>query len=640
MLGVNILRWTDPDLVPTFSNGFEVNGMLRGPGSLGGPRVDATYLVGTLVMGDDIPFAFPRDYFAQFDLVLDIPGREKWQALDQFPNDSWDDGSYVLSLRLDFDTTSLDAYSFSSGNIITEQRTGFAYGFGTTIVFGVEVDKTTFPEGRVDVRGGIGLDVRTAGFPPVGHRVVVAPEVPRDQTGFFNYLGMTRVLTPGFPGMLDFTSARVLEGPDGNMWFGLTPRVPWAGGPPMGFFSDFLRVGFAPPGETPTGSFGHQTHAQVDETFKEEGGSRTASPGLPAFVTGEGDVVIATDIPFQGGDGYIYVQSGFLVEESSTFQSRTDQFRVTSSDVVTGDPYSFGGSFPVYDLATGTEIEPPPTTTTTAAPTTTTTTPVSSSGGDEATSCGWCWIVVIVWALVLVVLIFWRLRLLTWWTCWIAWFLVIVAWVPLLLAGLWFWYPSWWWWPLLAWYPLVLGYGIRWAPRQPWWRPNYRFVAPAYLVVLAVATYLVGRPEWWLLFPLYWLPALVFYGWARGRLMTWWRPFGLPLLIVHYFFVLVWARWLTPAWFLWFFVVLIAVLGWWFVVGGRRWSLLVGQKWTWILGFVLVPILAFAIALWCSWWCWLAVLLFLAWLLVSWRHGFWLADPAPNASADHAATPF
>jgi hypothetical protein len=66
----------------------------------------------------------------------------------------------------------------------------------------------------------------------------------------------------------------------------------------------------------------------------------------------------------------------------------------------------------------------------------------------------------------------------------------------------------------------------------------------------------------------------------------------------------------------------------------------VGQKWTWILGFVLVPILAFAIALWCSWWCWLAVLLFLAWLLVSWRHGFWLADPAPNASADHAATPF
>jgi hypothetical protein len=451
---------------------------------------------------------------------------------------------------------------------------------------------------------------------------------------------MTRVLTPGFPGMLDFTSAAVIEGDDGNMWFGLTPRVPWDGAPPTGFFSDFLRVGFAPVGESPVITVGFNTHDRVSQTFKEESGSPTGEE-VPAVVTNNGDVVIGTDIPFEGGDGYIYIQSGFLAEESSTFQSRTDQFRVTSSDVVTGDPNTFGGSFPVYDLATGTEIEPPPTTTTTAATTTTTTVPVSSGGAEEAESCGWwCWIVVIVWALVLVVLIFWRLRLLTWWTCWIAWFLVIVAWVPLLLAGLWFWQPAWWWWPLLAWYPLVLGYGLRWAPSQLWWRPSYQYLAPAYLVVLAVVTYLVGRPEWWLLFLLYWLPPLVFYGWARGRLMTWWRPFGFPLLLVHGAFVLVWTRWLTPAWFLWFFVVLLAVLGWWFLIGARRWSLLVGQKWTWILGFVLVPILAFAIALWCSWWCWLAALLFLAWLLLSWRHGFWLDDPTPTASVDRGDTPF
>lgn len=636
-LGVNFVRWTDPDRLPVLPGGFEANGMLRGPGALGGPQLNATYLVGTLVMGDDIPFDIPRNLFSQFDLVLDVPGRERWQALDQFPDDTWHNGSLVLSLRLNFDATTFDTYSFSAGDIVTEQHNGFAFVDGNAIVMGIEVDKGTFPEGRLDLRGRLALDVRGPGFPPDGHRVVTAPAVPLGDNGFFPYLGMTRVLSPGYPGMLDFTSATVIEGVDGNLWFGLTPREPWMGMPPSGFFSDFLRVGFAPSGETPASAFGFQTHDGVNETFKEDQGSRVPEAEVPGFVTADGNVVIGTDIPFTAGDGYVYLQSGFLVEESSQFQSRTDQFRVTADDVFSGEPGTFDGSFPVYDLVTGTEIDPPATTTTVPPSTTTTTVPASVGGGDDEVSCGWwCWAIVIVWALVLVVLVFWRLVLVTWWTCWIAWFLVIVAWVPLLLAGLWFWYPAWWWWPLVTWYPIVLGYGLRWAPRQPWWQPVYRFVAPAYVAVLGLATYLVGRPEWWLLFLLYWLPPLVFYCWARGRLMPWWRPFGFPLLVVHGLFVLVWTRWLTPAWFLWFVVVLVAVLGWWFVVGGRQWSALMGQKWTWILGFVLVPIFAFAIALWCSWWCWLALLAFGGWLLVSWRHGFWRpgaldqASPAPD----------
>jgi hypothetical protein len=642
-IGVGFVRWQDEERLPVFGDP-----MFHGPGflggsSLGGPHLNAVYAIGTVTMADELPLALPRDFFSQFDLVLDVPGRDRWHALPQFPDDTWNQGALVLSLRLEATAAAFNVYSFSAGAIVTEQVPGFVAARGDTILMGVEVSEQLFPEGVAMLAGRLAVDIRDHTFPPQSHRVVTAPAGPLDEGSFFPYLGIERIIVPGYPGMLDIVGVTPIHGPDGNFWFGLHPAVPWPGMPPTGFFSDFIQVGFAPPGESPTAAFGFQTHDGIDTTFGPgPDGQRIDGPGHPAFVTSLGDIVFATTIPFTDDRGYAWVQSGFLITEDAEFQSNLERFPFGPADVVTSDaPATVGGGFPVYDLAAGVAVEPPTEDTTTTTTTTSTTVATEPPAAGPVTEppdevgegdCAWCWAVIIVFAALLVAIIFLRLRAFAWWSCWIAWFIVIILWVPILLAGLWFWQVDWWRWPLLAWFPIVAGYGWGWAPRQRWWLPWMTYVIVGYLAVLALVLATIGNPEWWALFPTFWLPLVVFHAWFRGRHQRWWRPWTPWLLVGHAAWVLVWVAWLPPHWLWWFPVALVLVIVWWFTVSGTAWAILLGPKWSWIIPFALIPILAFGIPLWCTWWC-VGVIpaVVVLTILAASTHRFWAPEELPPA---------
>ncbi|OFW63735.1 MAG: hypothetical protein A2135_11900 [Actinobacteria bacterium RBG_16_67_15] len=626
-IGVNFVRWQDPERLPVFSDGFETGDVVSGSVG-GGPALNYVYLVMTVVVDGDIPLDMSNGLHQQVDFVMQIAGRPAWEALDRYPDDTWHGGAFVSSLALGPQGWGLSFYSFDgAGNIVTNDLPGFALVEGNTILMGVQVDSTLIP--TFDLAGRVAYEIKDAPINPELSRVVTAPAAPLGETEFFDYLSQPIVLTPGFPEELRIEDFRAFTDSDGNLWFKLIPAVPWGDMPPDGYFSDYVQFAVRPYDSTDNPHyFGFQTHDGVSEVFAGLG-SEEFDP-MPAFVMNDGVLLLGTGVPYDGGPLELQVQSGFLATEESQFQSSQVQFRVEESEIGTTDePTRYDGEYPVYDLVTGTPLETPPdvvdtttTSTSTTQPATTVTTvttvttlgptterprPTTTGTGE---TCWWCWGSIALFVAVLLCALFLWLKTYEWWTCWLPWFIVIFAWVPFLLAALWFWRPTWWWVPLLAWFPIVAGYWWGWARHRSWWKPWHLYVVAGYLAALVVGMVLVGAPEWGLLFPLFWVPWVAFYFWFRGARQPWFRPWMWGLALGYSIWVFVWVAALTPWWAWWLPVVLVPFVWWWLVAHGHNWQELRGPKWCWALPFTLLPFLAWWIPIWEPWWC-LAIVVFL-----------------------------
>lgn len=620
-IGLNYVLWQDPESLPDFGDGFEMNGTVSGSVN-GGPTLGSLYAVTTIVMGGEIPLGGPGELYQQWDFVLGIPGLESWEALPQFPDDTWNGGAFVFSLSYGPNPWALSFYSFENGEIVTQDYPGFAIISGNTILMGVEAAPEVFGTGA-EISGRLALDVKNAPFNPTRSRVVTAPQVPLGPTAFFPYLGFNAPLVPRLPGLFDLTDFDVFVDEDGELWLKIYPETPWGPMPPDEYFSDYVQWAIRPYGSEDSPPYGgFQTHDGASETFSGLGSER--GDPIEGYIMGpDGALLFRTGVEYDGGDLEVFLQGGFLQDEGSTILYNQHRTTVLEEEVgESGDPTAFDDEFPIYDLAVGTTIEPPPPpSTTTTLPIATTTLPVATTTSATVTStttgtpsvtgsvdtCWWCWGVVVLLAGFLIAVMYLRLRAAPWWTCWIPWFIVIFVWVPFLLAGLWFWQPNWWWWPLLAWFPLIGGYTWLWARRQPFWRPWMLYVVGGYLAALILGMVIVGSPTWGLLLPLFWIPLVAFYLWARAPGTRWWRPALSGVFVAYVAWIFVWVIWLTPWWAWWFPIAFLGVIGWWFTSNGHGWRAILEPKWCWVIPFAFVPFLGWFIPLACPEWCFVVV---------------------------------
>lgn len=657
-VGLNYVMWQDPDTLPDIGDGVtEGDGMVVG-GTAGGPMLNQPYAVATVVLGDEIPmpgsvsgFRQPTTgsgdmVYSQWDFPLLIAGLAQWIALSQFPDDTWNLASFVMSLTYGPDPWRLAFYLFNGGQVLPQELNGFFLVYGAVIIIGVALTSALvpgFPPPTIGVR--YAGDHRWGSG--AGDAVITAPGVPLGQDSFWP--SHPRTFVPGLPGEFDPTGVTpfVNKG-DGTLWFRVNTATPWGGMPPAGYWSDYLQIGLfdGPDAPYPSRYIGFQTHAGESEVFGS--GSDGPTDGASAFILSDGSILFGTPFEYDGNPFQISLDGGFQATEDGQFQYTSQVVTIQPEDVVpTDDPASHDGNHPVYDCTTGEELEPPPTvveettttqpaTTETSQPvasvtsTTTTTVPAATTGTrtrerftPETTTdpCWWCWTILILFVAFLICVLYLWLKTYEWWTCWIFWFIVIFIWVPFLLAGVWWWVPAWWWVPLLAWFPVVGGYAWWWARRRTWWRPWYLYLVGAYLVALALGMILVGSPEWGLLFPLFWMPWVGFWFWYRARRRPWWQPWMWFLGLGYVVWTFYWVGWLTPWWAWWLPVVFFPFLGWWFVSHGYSWREIHGPKWCWILPFAFIPFFAWWIPLWGPWWCFVILLFFaLSLLCVVFNH--------------------
>ncbi|MBI5157292.1 MAG: hypothetical protein HZA58_04675 [Acidimicrobiia bacterium] len=428
---------------------------------------------------------------------------------------------------------------------------------------------------------------------------------------------------------------------DGVLWFKVFTATPWGSEPPSEWFSDYVQLTVLQSANSdPAAYFGFQTHAGVAETFS--GAGQTQGPPIPGYLMDDGALLFNSGLVYAGGDLAVNSSSGYLPTEGGQFEGATGQFPFRAADVAhSDDPLHFDGETPVYDLLTGEVITPPVVATTTlpatvettatTIATTVTTAPATverpTTAGESSETCWWCWGAVGLFAAALFCLLWTHLKGYEWWACWIPWFIVVFAWVPFLLAGLWWWRPAWWWLPLLAWFPIVGGYTWYWARRRSWWRPWHFAVVVAYLAALVVGMVVVAAPEWGLLFPLFWLPWVGLWFWYRGRRRAWFRPWMWGLGTGYVVWVLWWVAVLTPWWAWWLPAVFAGTIWWWFAANHHPWSDLGSAKWSWVMPFTLLPFLAWWIPLWEPWWC-VVIALALAlcmcwWMITLFRHDDW-----------------
>ncbi len=422
------------------------------------------------------------------------------------------------------------------------------------------------------------------------------------------------------PGEFVVESADFFVDADGVLWAKLHPRVPWGPVPPSEWFSDFIGLFVSTGSDRAFVWF--QTHDGVSETLSQTQTPDGAVDGTAeAYIMDDGAVLFRTGLVYAGGDLTVVLQGAYLPTEGGTRLEHSLNQTIPAADIGTSDdPLHFDGETPVYDLEQGEVIEPvvvatttPQTTTTTSATTVTTRPTTTERPGTTTARGGTCWscwgTIALLLAVLLCALWVW-LKTYEWWTCWLPWFIVIFVWVPFLLAGLWWWRPTWWWVPLLAWFPLVGGYWWYWARHRSWWKPWHLYVVAGYLTALVVGMFVVGAPEWGLLFPLFWLPWVGFYFWFRGARQPWFRPWMWGLALGYVIWIFVWVVALTPWWAWWLPVVLVAFVWWWLAGHGHTWQELRGPRWCWALPFTLLPFLAWWILIWEPWWC-LAIVVFL-----------------------------
>lgn len=398
-IGLSFVQWQDPGRLPDFGEGFQANGVVTGTVG-GGPRAGLVYAVMTIVMADDIPLGTDMELFQQWDFVLDIPGLDRWEAPPQFPDDTWNQGSFVSSLSYGPNPWSLNFYSFPGGDIAREELPGFALVSGNTIIMGVEAVSDIFgPIGNgaaLDIRGRLALDVKDAPVNPESSRVVTAPAVPLTENSFFDYLGGGSLIVPGLPGIFDIVDVWPIVGPDGLLWFDVMTAEPWGPEPPGQYFSNYIQVGVVPAGGVgqPT-YFGFQTHAGESEVFGS--GPDGEITGLPGYILEDGSVLLGTMLSYDGaGSLEVLADAGFLPEEDGVFQHNSRRFAFGPADfMMEDDPTLHDGSFPVYDLASGGTVAPPPEATTTTSTTTTTTLATTVTATPEAGDGGIPWLVIV-----------------------------------------------------------------------------------------------------------------------------------------------------------------------------------------------------------------------------------------------------
>lgn len=639
-MGLNFLMWQDPSTLPDLGDGVATgDGMAIGTVE-GGPATGTPFAVATLVFADDIPMgadtvsgfgqAASDSFISQWDIPLLVLGLAQWFALAQFPDDTWNFASFVMSLTLNAGVWALAFYTFTqTGQIGTATFPGFFLVAGNVMI--IAVLTTAFglfgPNLPFGVSGRFAGDFRTT----TGDRdaVVTTPTVPLMEDSFRPFT--PRTFVPGLPGWFDPVDAWAIEDADGYLWFNVKPAEPWGMMPPEDIWSYYLQVGlFGDPSvQFPTSYFGFQQHKGVSELF----GSTADGPvteGLGGYLMNDGSLLIRTPVMYDGNPLAVVLDGGTQDDPEGQFLNTSLPLRFDPEDVVSDpDPMRHDGLYPVYDLATGETLEPPPdTVTTTTLPASTVTTQpgsttVTTQPGSTVTRtptstenpCWWCWAVIILFLAVLLCILCVWLKSYEWWTCWIPWLLVIFIWVPFLLAGLWWWRPTWWWVPLLAWFPLIGGYAWGWARHRTWWQPWHWYVVAGYCAALVLGMVLVGSPEWGLLFPLFWVPWVGFYLWFRGARRPWFQPWMWLLAAGWVAWVFLWVISLTPWWAWWLPVAVVPILGWWFVQNGYSWHEIHGPKWCWVLPFAFLPFLAWWIPLWEPWWC-IAIIGFLVMTLV------------------------
>ena len=644
--GLNRVQWQDPERTPDFG-GFEVvDGVLTG--SVGdGPRVGPAYVVMTAILAADIPLDAGEPQ--QWDFVLQVPGLDQWEALPQFPDDTWSGGSFVFSLSTDGDGWSLEFVLFPNGEITRRSFPGFAIISGDTLIIGVEADPSVFDAAPAQgAPGGSGVSGFTAGrflggLDIAGRLALDTPQLvmatPGTRDSFFEYIGSGAVLIPGLFGLFDIIEYDVFVDEDGFIWFKLFPYTGWGPAPPFpDFYSYYVQVFLRLLGEDgEPQQAGYEHHDGERRTFSFTG-SEEGDP-VPAFIMDDGAILVGTNFMYDGGDLEVFVSSGFLPTEDGQFQSSQQSATVPEDEIgSTDEPTQYEDEYPIYDLVTGETVTPPPETTTTTQPasTVTTTIPATTVTTQPGTTterprtvvrtgetCWWCWGIIAFFAVFLITIIYLKLKTYEWWTCWIPWFIVMMVWVPFLLAALWFYRPSWWWWPLLAWFPLIGGYAWWWARRTSWWKPWYLYAVGGYLAALVVGMVVVGGPEWGLLLPLFWLPPLAFYLWYRAPRQPWWKPWFYGLFAAYAVWVFIWLASLTVWWAWWFPVMFVPFLLWWFTDHGYDWGEIRGPKWCFAIPFASIPFLAWWIPLWGPWWCFVIIVFFVLSLVCVTMNHFW-----------------
>jgi len=422
----------------------------------------------------------------------------------------------------------------------------------------------------------------------------------------------------GLDPLFDFVSIYVVASLAGTACIYLAASLGWI--VPPEYYSWFVQLFIL------QHLIGTQRHDGVSEGFAQNAEFRSGPDVGEARITSRGYLAFYTDIPVDGLTMLdVEVTSGHLRTEDSNFESTTRLF----SDVPiepAQDCTSYHGETPVYDTSRGVPVETvteePVVTeeaTSTSTSTTTTTQPatvidteepaVTTTTREQTTgeACWWCWGVVALFLTFLLAILYIWLKSYDWWTCWLPWFIVIFAWVPFVLAGMWWWRPSWWWVPLLAWFPIIGGYTWYWAQKRLWWQPWYLYLVGGYLAALAIGMVVVGAPEWSLLFPLFWVPWVAFYLWFRGSRQQWWQPWMWGLAAAYVVWNFVWVINLTPWWAWWLPFADFGFIGWWFASHGYSWKVIAGPKWCWVIPFTFLPFLAWWIPLWGPWWCFVII---------------------------------
>lgn len=648
-VGLNFIAFQDP-VPPDFEQ--QMDGMVLGTAG-NGVQPGNLYAVTTVVLGGDVPLSSAISglrgapaFTKQFDFPIRFEGGDPWLGFDQFPDDTWKQSTFVPSVSYGPDPWGLDFYSFSEDGqeVIPTQADGFFVAYGNVVMAGTNVQAFGTP-----------LDIETTGFrfaldvalSPDQSIVVRTPGEPPTPESFFMPYG--HVTVPGLDGRFDPSMVNACLGPLGMWWFDIAPREPWGAQPPNSTqFSYYMQAGLwgNPEFDFPDQYVGFQHHKGVNEVF----GSGPDGPltGTKGYIQSDGSILLQTSWASDGEPTTFTFDGGNLPTEDGQF--KWNQFSVTfdpESVPVVEDPSCTGEDHPVFDLVTEEPVDPPASATTTTVPVTTettqppttteTTTPSTTTettivtGSTTTTStvprggetCWSCWGIVLLFLAVLLSILWIWLKTYEWWTCWIPWAIVIFAWVPFILAGLWWWRPAWWWVPLLAWFPLVLGYWWYWARHRSWWQPWHVYVVGGYLVALGAAMFLVGAPEWGLLFPLFWAPWVGFYLWFRGRRQPWWQPWMWLFAAAYVAWVFVWVIALTPWWAWWLPAVFFPFIGWWFVSHGYDWGIIHGPKWCWIVPFTMLPFLAWWIPFWGPWWCFVIALVLAMSILCAIFNHFW-----------------